>query len=83
MYRLTPGQLLRRREWDGEVVLYNDLSGDTHLLNGDATALLLALQDGPLPAPELAALLGAADPGDLEPLLDDLAELALIEFLPC
>jgi PqqD family protein of HPr-rel-A system len=83
MYRLTPGQLLRRREWDDEVVLYNDLSGDTHLLSGDATALLLALQDGPRQAPELATLLGAGDAADLQPLLDDLAELALIEFQPC
>jgi PqqD family protein of HPr-rel-A system len=82
MYRLTPGQLLRRREWDDEVVLYNNLSGDTHLLSGDAIALLLALQDGPYPAPVLADLLGAGDAA-LQPLLDDLAELALIEFQPC
>jgi PqqD family protein of HPr-rel-A system len=83
MYRLTPGQLLRRREWDDEVVLYNDLSGDTHLLSGDAIALLLALQDGPCPAPELADRLGAGDGDALQPMLDDLAELALIEFQPC
>jgi PqqD family protein of HPr-rel-A system len=82
MYRLTPGQLLRRREWDGEVVLYNDLSGDTHLLSGDAVELLLALQEGPRPAPELAVLLDAGDGGALQGLLDDLAELALVEFQP-
>jgi PqqD family protein of HPr-rel-A system len=83
MYRLAPGQLLRRREWDDEVVLYNDLSGDTHLLSGDASALLLVLQEGPRPAPELAALLGAGDADALQGVLDELSDLALIEFHPC
>jgi PqqD family protein of HPr-rel-A system len=83
MYRLTPGQLLLRREWDGEVVLYNDLSGDTHLLSGDAIALLLALQEGPRSAPALADLLGADDGGALQSVLDDLAGLALVESQPC
>jgi PqqD family protein of HPr-rel-A system len=83
MYRLTPGQLLRRREWDDEVVLYNDLSGDTHLLSGDAIALLLVLQEGPRPAPLLADLLEAGDADALQAVLDELADLALIEFHPC
>jgi PqqD family protein of HPr-rel-A system len=83
MYRLTPGQQLRRREWDDEVVLYNDLSGDTHLLSLDATALLLALQEGPRTAPALAQLFGASDTAGLQAMLDELADLALIEFQPC
>jgi PqqD family protein of HPr-rel-A system len=83
MYRLAPGQQLRRRDWDDEVVLYNDLSGDTHLLSGDAIALLLALQDAPRAAAALADLFGSADCEAVQAMLDELAGLALIEFAPC
>ena len=32
MWLLSPGQKLTRHGWEGEYLLYNDLSGDTHLL---------------------------------------------------
>jgi PqqD family protein of HPr-rel-A system len=82
-YRVAPGQQLRWRDWDGEVVLYNDLSGDTHLLTADALALLLALQEAPCAIGVLADLFGAADTEGLQAMLDELAGLALIELLPC
>lgn len=83
-WRLTPGQQLRRRQWDGECVLYNDLSGDTHLLGADALELLLALLAGPADAGALARrLLGAgldADgPAEVDALLAELEGLALVE----
>ena len=62
MWRLTPGQALACREWDGEAVLYNDLSGNTHLLDGAALDLLHALRDQPADAATLAARLTGVGP---------------------
>lgn len=73
-WRLVPGQTLLHRGWDDAWVLYNDLSGDTHLLSGDAMELLLALRDGDVAPDELA------DPA-LADLLASLHQLDLIE--PC
>jgi PqqD family protein of HPr-rel-A system len=83
-WRLSPGQQLRRRQWDGECVLYNDLSGDTHLIGADALELLLALHAGPadtgaLGRGLLAAGLAAADDAEVAALLEDLERLALVE----
>jgi PqqD family protein of HPr-rel-A system len=82
MWQVTPGQSLAHRGWDDEFVIYNDLSGDTHLIGGDALAVLLCLQEG---ARDEAALHAALDPdapdGDdtLAVLLTELSALALIE----
>lgn len=90
-WRLAPGQRLLHRCWDGECVLFNDLSGDTHLVDELALALLHLLRDAPHAVPDLAAALDpdatqAADsPGDawLDAILADLAALHLIETTPC
>ncbi|WEF31790.1 HPr-rel-A system PqqD family peptide chaperone [Pseudoduganella chitinolytica] len=73
-WRIVPGQTLLHRGWDDACVLYNDLSGDTHLLTGEAMQLLLALRDGDVDPEELAA-------PELATVLDTLAGLDLIE--PC
>ncbi|GGX90308.1 HPr-rel-A system PqqD family peptide chaperone [Massilia dura] len=73
-WRLVPGQALLHRGWDGAFVLYNDLSGDTHLLSEDAMTLLLALRDGDVMPEELAA-------PELTELLATLRQLDLVE--PC
>ena len=88
IWRLAPGQRLQYRCWDGECVLYNDLSGDTHLLDEFAFALLEQLEAGPQAAAQLAAAfeLDADAPGEgamLQTVLDDLAALFLIEAVPC
>jgi PqqD family protein of HPr-rel-A system len=81
-WRLAPGQLLAHRCWDGEYVLYNDLSGDTHLLGAPAFALLQALGQGPAAEEALAQAIGM--PLDATgQLLDQLEALALAEYLPC
>ena len=82
MWRLTPGQALLRYGWDGEYVLYNDLSGDTHLLTAAACTLLDRLQAAPAGHGALALACGiAADTA--ESLLIDLEQLSLVEYLPC
>jgi len=90
LWRLKSGQSLRYRCWDEEAVLYNDLSGATHLLGPAALCLLDALRPGPASTAALASrLLDDFDIDDdalgseLEALLGDLSELSLIEPCPC
>ena len=58
-WRLVPGQALLHRGWDDAFVLYNDLSGDTHLLSGDAMALLVGLRDGDVTPEEMETFIAA------------------------
>lgn len=90
MWRVVPGQSLVFREWDGEAVLYNDLSGSTHLLDGAAIDVLHALRRRPADAATLAAGLAGrfeADADELSVMIEDmlagLATLDLVEFSPC
>ncbi|MCP5371497.1 MAG: HPr-rel-A system PqqD family peptide chaperone [Hyphomicrobiales bacterium] len=46
---------LSRRLWDGECVVYDDQSGDTHHLDPLATSALLLFAAAPLSDKELAA----------------------------
>ena len=89
-WRLRPGQTLQYRQWDGECILYNDLSGDTHLLGEAALELLLALRRGPATQAALAAILQAGfeiDPAELasetDALLRDLQHLHLVDTPAC
>jgi len=81
MWRVTPGQRLRHAEWDDEAVVFNNLSGDTHLLGADALHILRTLQAGPAGEAALAAGFGDdADSGAaLAAILGQLEALALIE----
>lgn len=91
MWRITPGQTLRFRQFDDEFVLYNDLSGDTHLLGDSAMHILSVLQRGPASRAALAASLGAAldclsDPAfgaEADALLAQLAGFFLIDESAC
>jgi PqqD family protein of HPr-rel-A system len=75
-WSLRPGQTLQHRHWDGETVLYNDLSGDTHLLGDAALVLLLALQDGPATRQALAGALQAEFGVDALDPVDDAVDYA-------
>lgn len=78
---VASGQLLRHRAWQDEVVIYNDLSGDTHLLSADAWEVLTLLRPGTLPFAELASRLdleGDAACSDLHQMLGSLHDLGLI-----
>jgi PqqD family protein of HPr-rel-A system len=81
VWRLAPGQALRRHGWDGEHLVYNDISGNTHLLTEAALALLLALQQQARPQTALST--GMPDADAVESLLADLEALSLIECHPC
>jgi len=87
MWRLTTGQQLVHRAWDDEYVVFNDVSGDTHLLGELAFAVLQELAAGPagpaalhdrmrarlqLSEEEMAAI-------DLPELINSLRQLHLIE----
>lgn len=88
-WRVTPGQLLTHRGWQDEFVLYNNLSGDTHLIDGDTLALLTQLHQRPADTDALSQELGgdlpaedrAALPATLDAILADLERLYLVE--PC
>lgn len=90
MWRVIPEQALTSRCWGDETVLYNDLSGATHLLGAAAMCLLDTLREGPAGEAALCrALLAEFDidpddlPQQLDSLLADLARLDLIELHPC
>ncbi len=90
MWRLTPGQVLHARQFGDEVVLFNNLSGATHLLGQGALHLLVLLQQAPAAFPQLndalAAELGCERDQDFDDdaaaLLEQLAALALVEPVP-
>lgn len=81
MWKLIEGQTLTRRGWDDEYVVYNDLSGDTHLLGADAMDILLQLQSGPVDEEALAQALQVArqDREVFALTLVELGALSLIE----
>lgn len=86
-WRLMSGQALHFQFWDDEFVVYNSLSGDTHLLDSTAAQILLKLQQAPSNASalseSLAPFLNAEMDNEfviqIEHILADLDSLALIE----
>lgn len=86
-WRLMSDQALQLRFWGDEFVVYNSLSGDTHLLGSTAAQILLKLQQAPSNATALTASLAPllhAEMDDelvfqIEHILADLGTLALIE----
>lgn len=87
MWRLMPGLALRYRTWDNETyVLYNNLSGDTHLTDAAAIEVLELLRRSPAAAQVLVSALQLDDTPDnlaqLDSLLAELRGQALIESFP-
>ena len=87
---LRPGQHLQYHGWDDEYLVYNDLSGDTHLLGAAAIELLLALKTAPATRQTLTALLKAefdidgTELGDeTDALLEHMKRLSLVDTLAC
>lgn len=88
-WRVLPGQALHYRAWDEEYVVFNNLSGDTHLLDGGAMQLLLAVAAAPGGAAALGERLGSAlgldaqEISEIPAMLEGLCALSLIEPVPC
>jgi PqqD family protein of HPr-rel-A system len=85
-WQLARGQQLHYHTWDhAEFVLYNDLSGDTHLLDADSIDLLRRLQAGAADTAALALAFqsDAEETAALEALLHELAKQALVEPATC
>ena len=80
MWKVTTGQTLGHYGWDEEFVLYNSLSGDTHLLESFAMEILFLLQQrGPLSAAAVLDALGPLDDtGDTGNDQPDIAELSVV-----
>jgi len=86
-WRVISDSALYFRSWNDEFVVYNSLSGDTHLLGSAAAHVLQKLHQGPAGAMTLTASLAPliqAEMDDefvfqIDQLLDDLEKLALIE----
>ena len=81
-WRVAAQAPAERFEWDGEAVLLNPLSWQTHLLNEGARALLEAIEDGPRDEAELVAMF--ADEGEsprAEEVRRALAELESLGFI--
>lgn len=91
MWRTTPGQAFRLRQFQDpasrEFVLYNDLTGATHLLGEAAMHLIQLLRCGPAASAPLCEALATAlgetrdeaFDADTEAVLAQLAGLFLIE----
>jgi PqqD family protein of HPr-rel-A system len=80
MWQLTPGQAFCLRQYGDEFVLYNDLSGATHLLADSAVHLLSVLQQGPRSDDALAAALAAALDCARDQAFDDQAGRAIAQL---
>lgn len=86
-WRVISDSALHFRLWDDEFVVYNSLSGDTHLLGSTAAQILLKLQQAPSNVTALSASLAPllnTEMDDefviqIEHVLADLNTLALIE----
>lgn len=89
IWRAIPGQGLHHREWDDQFIVYNNLSGDTHLLGAGPMQLLRAVAAEPGDAATVAARLRNAlgldqqEVDEIPAMLEDLAALSLIEPVRC
>jgi PqqD family protein of HPr-rel-A system len=89
LWQIAAETSLYLRVWNDEMVVYNSLSGDTHLLGVDAAQILLKLQQEAVNTSTLTEQLATYFPAKtveesaqhVEQLLSQLNVLALIE--PC
>jgi len=81
LWSIDPAHATAWRAWDGEMVVYDDLSGDTLKLDVIMTALFQRLQQGPAGLRELVDGLGAVLEMEVDPRLHRLVEITLERFV--
>ncbi|NOT67764.1 MAG: HPr-rel-A system PqqD family peptide chaperone [Methylophilaceae bacterium] len=87
-WHATTGGSLHWRAWDDEMVIYNNTSGDTHLLGVDAAQILLLFEQAPADLGIVSEQFATGFPAEtheestlqIEQILLQLHELALIEI---
>ena len=77
LWKVQPTTPLRWREWDGEFVVYNAASGQTHYLNGLAAKVLQYFEAQPASFASLMSDIEIDDraAGNTAPLLKQLGDL--------
>lgn len=91
VWRVQP-QALTCRVWDGELVVHNDATGNTHHIASLGAAIVLALLEQPagLQISELTSSVqratvskdASATPPEIERTLNELADLELVSCVP-
>jgi PqqD family protein of HPr-rel-A system len=72
---------MRVLEFDGDVVVFNPTSWQTHILNDSAGLVLKALRNAPQSRDQLVALLDSATSGEADrQLVRDAVDNLLVEF---
>ena len=82
-WRIETERVSAWREWDGEIVVYDDLSGDTLKLDAMMSLIFRQLLRAKSTAPQLASQMAAALELDDDPKLMQLTELALRRLAGC
>ncbi|WP_426116223.1 HPr-rel-A system PqqD family peptide chaperone [Massilia sp. PWRC2] len=82
-WRLRPGQQVLRRQWGDECVVFNNLSGDCHLLDANGYDVLVCLQNSaePMDTAALASRFNLDDADEVDALERVLAGLAGCELI--
>lgn len=83
MWRVVPDHATAWRAWDGEMVVYDDISGDTLKLDVIMAASFQRLLRGPATTSELVEGLAELLEMDEDPRLRRLVEIALERFVLC
>ena len=76
-WRIDSAHVTAWREWDGEVVVYDDLSGDTLKLDTIMSVIFDLLRDRTATTTQLAALLASTLDLENDPRVFQLTDLAL------
>lgn len=85
-WEIISPQSLHMQAWDNEAVVYDALSGNTHLLSLAAARVLAKIKEAPANAASLAQVMADVEPGGtadeiqatLEAILTELAGISLI-----
>jgi len=83
VWRIDPSRTTAWRMWDGEVVVYDDVSGDTLKLDSIMTVIFLRLLETPSRSPDLVSHLARELDVDDDPKLRQLTELGLSRLAGC